>query len=102
VPPGGGAPPPPAVSRPQYATQVGSLRQLGTDAHALAQALGQGQTSVGPLLSSFDRAALGTRSPAALKAQASAIRAYDARVASLQTLSHSIDVERARLSNTLK
>jgi hypothetical protein len=93
---------PPPVSRPQYSTQVGTLRRMSAAAGKLAQALGAGNANVAPLLHAFDAAAAGNQTVAAQRAQDAAIRAYDARAARLDRLAQAVEVERARLSTTLK
>lgn len=93
---------PPAVSRPQYMTQVRTLRRMSAAAGNLAQALLSGSTNVAPLLRAFDRAAAGNQSITAQRAQDSAIRAYDARATRLDKLAQQVEIERARLARNLK
>jgi hypothetical protein len=93
---------PPAVSTPQYTTQVATLQHMSTSAGTLANALGQGQSNVTSLLLDFNHAVAGNQTLAAQRAQIAAVRAYDARARSLDTLAQAIQVERARLANTLR
>jgi hypothetical protein len=94
---------PPAVSKPEYSAQVASLRGMGASAGRLADALAGGALSnVAPSLLAFDRAAVATHSRAVQRAQIAAVRAYDAKTASLSKLSQAIAEERLRLANTLK
>jgi len=94
---------PPAVSKPQYRSQLASLRGMGASAGRLADALAGGAvTNVAPLLLAFDRAAVATHSRAVQRAQIAAVRAYDVQTAGLSKLSQAIAEERLRLANTLK
>jgi hypothetical protein len=93
---------PPPVSRPQFETQVGTLRRMSSSAGRLAQALAAGNSNVAPLLRAFDTAAQGNQSIASQRAQIAAIRAYDARAKRLDKLAVAVEVERARLANTLR
>jgi hypothetical protein len=93
---------PPAVSRPQYTTQVQTLQQMSSAAGNLARALAGGSSNVAPLLAQFDKAAAGNQSVAAQRAQIAAIRAYDARAAGIDQLARAVEVERARLADTLR
>jgi hypothetical protein len=93
---------PPAVSTPQYDTQLTSLERMGTDAGALATALVHGQHDVSSLLQNFDAAAAATQSAGAQRAQIAAVKAYDSRTRSLNTLARQIELERTRLADTLK
>lgn len=94
---------PPAVSRPGYAAQLTALRGMGESAGRLAAVLATGAPSnVGPVLAQFDRAAAASNGVAVQKAEIAAARAYDSRVAALNTLSQRVSVERMRLSNTLR
>jgi len=94
---------PPAVSKPQYSSQLASLRGMGASADRLAAALAGGAlTNVAPFLLAFDRAAVVTHSRAVQRAQIAAVRAYDAKTANLSKLSQAIAEERLRLANTLK
>jgi hypothetical protein len=93
---------PPRVSMPQYHIQLASLRGMGTASGRLAGALGGGVPGhVTPLLRAFDRAASATRTPSAQRAQAAAIKAYDAATGRLNTLAGDVTRERLRLSNSL-
>lgn len=93
---------PPPVSRPQYHTQVVTLKRMSASAGRLAAALAAGNSNVAPLLQAFDTAAGGNQSVAAQRAQISAIRSYDARAARIDRLAQSVEVERARLSQNLR
>jgi hypothetical protein len=94
---------PPAVSKPGYLTELGALQGMSTNAGRLARALRSGQTeNLQPVLLAFDRAAASNQSTAAQKAQIAAVRAYDAQVAGLARISGSIEVERARLADTVR
>jgi hypothetical protein len=93
---------PPAVSRPEYESQIAALRSVGSSAEELAAALRAKQTNrVASLVRKFQQASVSNRSLAAQRAQIAAIRAYNARVRSLDTLTTRIYRERARLQTTL-
>jgi hypothetical protein len=93
---------PPPVSRPQYVTQVTTLRRMSSAAGKLASALATGSSNVAPLLRAFDAAAAGNQTIAAQRAQDAAIRAYDRRATRLDGLAQQVEAERSRLSLTLK
>jgi hypothetical protein len=93
---------PPALSRPQLVTQVKTLERMQSTAGKLADALVSGSSNIRPLLQAFDRAAAGTRSVAAQRAQIAAIKAYDARAAKLDQLAKAVELERTRLDRNLK
>jgi hypothetical protein len=93
---------PPPVSRPQYRTQIGTLRRMSAAAGNLAHGLATGSSNVAPLLQAFDSAAAGNQTLAAQRAQDAAIRAYDRRAKRLDTLAQDVEAERARLSTDLK
>lgn len=94
---------PPPVSQPGYKAQVSALKEMGSSAGRLAAALASGGTSnVGPVLAEFDRAAANTDTVAVQKAEIAAARAYDSRVAALDTLSQKVALERLQLSNSLQ
>jgi hypothetical protein len=92
---------PPPVSRPQYVTEVGTLRRMSADAGRLARALTAGAPDVRSLLVAFDTAAEGTQTVAAQRAEIAAIRAYNARVSRLSLLAQKVEAERLKLANTL-
>jgi hypothetical protein len=93
---------PPPVSRPQYRTQIVTLRRMSAAAGNLAHALATSSSNVAPLLRAFDIAAAGNQTIAAQRAQDTAIRAYDRRASRLDKLAQDVEVERARLSTDLK
>jgi len=94
---------PPTVSKPGFKAQVIALQGMGASAGRLAAALASGATSsVGPVLTQFDRAAASTNTVAVQKAEIAAAHAYDARVAALDALSRKVELERLRLSNGLR
>jgi hypothetical protein len=89
---------PPPSSRPVWAAQVRTLRQVREAVTALAAALRAKKTAdIGPLLHRFDVAAVGNQSVAAQKAQIAAVKAYNGRVRALDTLATEIARERLRL-----
>jgi hypothetical protein len=93
---------PPAASTPTYRTQIRALQGMARAAGGLAAALPNGNsTSVSGLLARFDRAATEPVSLAAQRAQASAIRAYDAELSSLNGLAEQASRERLRLNKSL-
>ena len=93
---------PPAVSRADDDTQLASLEGMSRSADRLADSLAAVDTATTvPLLTQFDRAATLDQTLGSQRARIAAIRAYDAKVASLTTLSDAIAVERLRLANTL-
>lgn len=93
---------PPKVSLPQYRAQIASLTGMARSATRLADVIAGGQTSAAaPLLASFDRAAASAQSRSVQRAQAAAVRGYDAEVARVNTLSADAERERLRLAQTL-
>jgi hypothetical protein len=93
---------PPRVSLPQYRAELSSLRGMGTASGHLATALSSGAPgNVRPLLVAFDRAASATHTRSVQRAQTTAIKAYDAATARLNTLAGDVTRERLRLSKTL-
>jgi hypothetical protein len=93
---------PPAVSKPDYQAQVRSLQGMGDSAGKLATALEQGpQGNLQPLLTAFGRAAASAQSPAAQRAHAAAVKAYDRQVARISSLAQDANRERLRLANSL-
>lgn len=93
---------PPAVSRPQYETELASLKGMSSSAGRLAGALTSGaQANVQKLLLGFDRAATLSQTIPAQKAQIAAVRAYDNQSTLIQQLSQAAERERLRLANTL-
>jgi hypothetical protein len=93
---------PPVASTPTYRTQVRALQGMASAAGGLAAALPNGNsTAVSGLLARFDRAAGEPVSLTAQRAQASAIRAYDAKLSSLNGLAEQASRERLRLSKSL-
>jgi hypothetical protein len=94
---------PPPVSLPSYRAQLAALKGMSTSAARLAEALAGGAPGgIQPLLADFDRAAVSTQTNAVHRAQAAAIRVYDAQSGQLADLSRQIDQERLRLGNTLR
>jgi hypothetical protein len=94
---------PPAVSQPEWFNQLNALGGMSQAAAKLAAELDSGQLSdVQATLTQFDTAASSNRSVAAQKAQIAAVKAYDAAIARLNTLSSQIDAENTRLANQLK
>lgn len=93
---------PPPVSAPVYRSELSTLEQVRATADALALAVRQKQsTDIPRLLHDFDVASVGNQTIAAQKAQIAAVRAYDARVKSLNTLAARIAKEQTRLRKTL-
>lgn len=89
---------PPPSSRPVYASQVMTLQRVRKAVTDLALALREKRTKdVAPLLHAFDVAAVANQSVAAQKAQIAAVRAYNARIRKLDTLTIRIARERNRL-----
>jgi hypothetical protein len=90
---------PPLVSVPQDQIELHSLEGMSASAGRLAAALAHGGGgNTAQLLAQFDRAANSTRTRTAQKAQAAAVRAYDARIAQLNRLAEAASRERARLA----
>jgi hypothetical protein len=93
---------PPAVERPDYTTEVASLRGMSTSAAQLADTLQEGSsTDVRSLLLRFERAETLDQTVAAQKAENAAIRAYDRQAATLTSLTTAAQQERLRLANNL-
>jgi hypothetical protein len=93
---------PPAVAKPDLEAEAHSLRGMGDSAGKLATALEQGpQGNTRPLLTAFGRAAASAQSPAARRAHATAIKAYDRQIARISSLSQDANLERLRLANSL-
>lgn len=93
---------PPVVSKPDYDAQVGAVSGMALNAGRLADALERDpQGNLQPLLTAFDQAAAGAQSPAALRAHARAVRAYNRQVARINQLSQDAELERTRLATTL-
>jgi len=93
---------PPPVSRPGHTTEVTALTRVEAATEAIAKALRAKRTGdLAKLLRRFDQAALSTQSLSAQRARAQAVRAYNSRVRSLDTLIRRITDERARLAKTL-
>lgn len=93
---------PPAASTPTYRTQIRALEGMASAAGSLATVLPNGNsTAVSGLLAQFDRAATEPVSVTAQRAQAAAIRAYDAKLSSLNGLAEQASRERLRLSKSL-
>jgi hypothetical protein len=93
---------PPTVSVPPYRAQVRAVGTMVSTAGALARALSAGSAAQArPLLIAFSQAAAGPSSVAAQRARIAAIRAYDARLRSLNRLAEQASRERLRLSKTL-
>jgi hypothetical protein len=92
---------PPAVSKPDYDSQIASLRGMSASAGRLASALGGGgAANVQQLLTQFDRAATSGQSIAAQKARIAAARTYDGESAKLASLARAAELERLRLART--
>ena len=94
---------PPTVSLPQYRAQISSLTGMAGAAGRLAVVIASGQTTaVVPLLTSFDRAAVAAQTRTVQRAQAAAVRAYDAQVGRVNSLAIDAERERLRLSKSLR
>lgn len=94
---------PPAASRPAYLAQLASLRGMAASAGRLAAALRRSAPGdLRPLLIDFDRAAIHPRALSVQRAQVAAVRAYDAAVARLSSLSSRIATERYRLATRFR
>jgi hypothetical protein len=94
---------PPSVSRPQYETQITTLDRMGSDAGRLAAALAVGGGANLPaLVAAFTNAASGAQASPALRAQAAAVRRYDASLRRLTTLARAVERERTRLQATVR
>jgi hypothetical protein len=92
---------PPAVSLPAYRTQLASLEGMAAAGDHLATALrtkGSGGTAA---LVQFDRAATLSGTVSAQKAEITAVKAYDAEIASLRVLVIEIYKERSQLDTGL-
>lgn len=93
---------PPPVQRPNYTTELASLRGMSATAGQLATSLQENQQAdIQPLLLRFERAATLNQTVAAQKAQIAAIRAYDDQSLKLARLSQAAEQERLRLANNL-
>jgi hypothetical protein len=93
---------PPPVSEAAYATQSEALRKVRSSTAALAQALREKRADDIPkLLRRFDEAAVSNQSLASQRARIDAVRAYNARVKSLDTIAIKLSREQARLEKTL-
>jgi hypothetical protein len=93
----------PEASRPEYEAQLRALQGMSSTAGELASALvASPQGNVQALLAQFDRAAASNQSLAVQRAQIAAVRAYDARIAALTTLSKRIALERLHIDNTVQ
>jgi hypothetical protein len=93
---------PPPASRPVWARQVSTLRQVRVAEAALADALRHNRSAAVPeLLHRLSVAAAGNQTVAAQQAQIAAVVAYNARVKSLNTLGSRISDEEARLQRKL-
>ncbi|MGZ4388222.1 MAG: hypothetical protein ACXVZL_02450 [Gaiellaceae bacterium] len=93
---------PPPVSAPVYRTQLTTIVNVRASADALALAVRQTRSNdVRRLLHDFDLASVGNQSVAAQTAQIQAVRAYNARVRSVATLTAQIAKERTRLQKSL-
>ncbi|HTX30277.1 MAG TPA: hypothetical protein VMD09_02780 [Solirubrobacteraceae bacterium] len=94
---------PPAVERPDYTTEVASVRGMSTSAGQLADALQGGSSSgdVRSLLLRFERAETLDQTVAAQKAESAAIRAYDRQASALSSLTTAAQQERLRLADNL-
>lgn len=93
---------PPPVSAPVYRTQLTTIANVRASADALALAVRQTRSNdVRRLLHEFDLASVGNQSVAAQTAQIEAVRAYNARVRSVATLTAQIAKERTRLQKSL-
>jgi hypothetical protein len=93
---------PPAVSKPGYSAQLTALDGMGTSAGRLAGALASGsQSGLTPLLKQFDRAAASSQTLGVQRAEITAVRTYDGKIAALTQLSRSVERERQRLGNSL-
>jgi outer membrane murein-binding lipoprotein Lpp len=89
---------PPPSSEPVFASQVQTLTEVRSAVADLALALREKRNAdIGPLLHRFDVAAVGNQTVAAQKAQIAAVRAYNARLHGLDTLTLAIAKERSRL-----
>jgi hypothetical protein len=93
---------PPALSQPQFVTQIKTLERMQASAGKLANGLAGGGSNVPALLGAFDRAAAGNQTVAAQRAQIAAIKAYDAKAATLDKLAKAVELERIRLDRNLK
>ncbi|MHB8656433.1 MAG: hypothetical protein ACYC91_00535 [Solirubrobacteraceae bacterium] len=87
---------------PQYRAQLSTLQAMSSTSGALASALTGAGGNVSALLSQFDRAALGTQTPAVQRAQIAAIRACDSAASQIDGLGRQVERERTRLADTLK
>jgi len=93
---------PPPVSEATYATQASALGKVRSSTAALAEALREKRAADIPkLLRQFDEAAVSNQSLASQRARIAAVKAYNARVKSLDTLAIRINRERARLNEAL-
>jgi hypothetical protein len=93
---------PPALAAPVRATEVRTLERVHNAAIALARALRAKRVgALSALVHDLDVAAAGNGSLAAQRARIAAVRAYDRRVSSLDSLTARIYRERARLQTTL-
>ena len=93
---------PPPSSRPVWSAQIATLEGVRTAVAALAAALRANRSADVPaLLHRLSEAAVTNRSVAAQRAQIAAVRAYDARITSLNELGSRISDEEARLQRSL-
>jgi hypothetical protein len=94
---------PPPVSAALHTTQTQSLAKVRWSAAALARALRERRAAAIPgLVQRLNRAAISNQTLAAQRARIGAVRAYNARVRTLDELSIRITRERARLEEALE
>jgi hypothetical protein len=94
---------PPAVLAPAYETQVDTLAKVRRSAAALAKAVRDGDAEVFPArLRRLADATRLTRSLAAQRSHAAAVKLYNRRVSRLSRLAAAVNRERARLQRTLE
>ena len=93
---------PPPASRPVWSAQIATLKDVQAAVAALATGLRAGKAAAIPaLLHRLSEAAVANRSVAAQEAQIAAVKAYDAKVKSLNALGSRISDEEARLQRQL-
>jgi len=93
---------PPPASRPVWSGQIATLQGVRSAVAALAAGLRANKaTAIPALLHRLSEAAVANRSVAAQKAQIAAVKAYDAKVKSLNALGSRISDEEARLQKQL-
>lgn len=93
---------PPPASRPVWSEQIATLKGVRAAVGALAAGLRANRAAAIPaLLHRLSEAAVANRSVAAQKAQIAAVKAYDAKVKSLNALGSRISDEEARLQKQL-